>query len=102
MRCGFERVTFHNIFEPLVLQEAERRCPECSLGRPRQLDDARVLAPIFNRLRTGASAGDDPIKLRRARSYSMRGLSEYEHAVLSEQLAELRHGHSPSIRQSSL
>ena len=35
-------------------------------------------------------------------SYSMRGLSEYEHAVLSEQLAELRHGHSPSIRQSSL
>ena len=35
-------------------------------------------------------------------SYSMRGLSEYEHAVLSEQLAELRHGHSPSIRQNSL
>ena len=46
-------VTLHKVFERLVLQEAERRCPRRPRGRPRQLDDAHALALVFKLLRTG-------------------------------------------------
>lgn len=47
-------VALSDIFERLVLQEAECRCPPVRRGRPRSLDDKDALAVIFKLLRTGS------------------------------------------------
>ena len=79
-------VTLHSIFERFVLQEAERRCPQRSRGRPRELDDANALALLFKLLRTGMQwreldcAVHYTTVLRKMHNWTQRGVFDTAYA----------------------